>query len=110
MSASDTERALLCGKLLSGTAITWSLAARANLQTLTQPESSETYRGIHSSVSESGIYCSLNANVRYHSIDFVAFSAQNGGKLCERPDFMKPFQISQVKNGAIGRPDHAGTE
>jgi hypothetical protein len=41
---------------------------------------------------------------------FVAFSAQIGGKLCKRPDFMKPFQISQVKNDAIGRPDRAGTE
>jgi hypothetical protein len=41
---------------------------------------------------------------------FVAFSAQSGGKLCKRPDFMKPFQISQVKNGAIGRPDRTGTE
>ena len=35
----------------------------------------------------------------------VAFQPQRGGKLCKRPDFMKPFQISQVKNGAIGRPD-----
>src|SRR6187200_2165179 len=35
----------------------------------------------------------------------VAFQPQSGGKLCKRPDFMKPFQISLVKNGAIGRPD-----
>ena len=41
---------------------------------------------------------------------FVVFSAQSGGKLCKRPDFMKPFQILQVKNGAIGRPDRTGTE
>jgi hypothetical protein len=41
---------------------------------------------------------------------FVAFSAQSGAKLCKRADFKKPFQISQVKNGAIGRPDRTGTE
>jgi hypothetical protein len=35
----------------------------------------------------------------------VAFQPQSGGKLCKRPDLMQPFQISQVKNGAIGRPD-----
>ena len=35
----------------------------------------------------------------------VAFQPRSGGKLCKRPDFMQPFQISQVKNGAIGRPD-----
>jgi hypothetical protein len=35
----------------------------------------------------------------------VAFQPQSGGKLCKRLDFMQPFQISQVKNGAIGRPD-----
>ena len=35
-------RTLLCYTLLSGAAINWSLAARANRQTLTQPDPGNT--------------------------------------------------------------------